>query len=103
MTESDRTLAALEARLARLEDTEAVRETWLDYCTQIDLADFERLGDVFTEDAELELDGLAPTVDGTYRGRRSIIDDFYRRAAGPADGPPGSGKAMTGHLCTNMR
>ena len=103
MTVDDRTLAALEARLARLEDTEAVRETWLDYCTQIDLADYERLGDVFAEDAELELEGLARAVDGTYRGRGSIIDDFYRRTAGPADGPPGSGRAMTGHLCTNMR
>jgi len=99
----DATLAALEARLARLEDVEAVRETWLDYCTQIDLGDFERLGDVFAEDAELELEGLAPQVYGTYTGRRSIIDDFYARTAGPADGPPGSAKAMTGHLCTNMR
>ncbi len=103
MMGGDTTLAALAARLARLEDTEAVRETWLDYCTQIDLADHERLGDVFAEDAELEVEGLAGAVDGTYRGRRSIIDDFYRRTAGPADGPPGSGKAMTGHLCTNMR
>ena len=100
---TDATLAGLEARLARLEDTEAVRATWLDYCTRIDLADFDGLGDVFADDAELQLDGLAAAVDGTYRGRRSIIDDFYRRTAGPADGPPGSGKAMTGHLCTNMR
>ena len=103
MTVRDTTLAALEARLARLEDIDAVRETWLDYCTQIDVADYDRLGDIFAEDAELELEGLARTVDGTYHGRRSIIDDFYRRTAGPADGPPGSAKAMTGHLCTNMR
>ena len=47
MTVGDTTLAALEARLARLEDIEAVRETWLDYCTQIDLAAYDRLGDVF--------------------------------------------------------
>jgi hypothetical protein len=103
MMAGDTTLAALEARLAKLEDVEAVRTTWLDYCTQIDLADYARLGDVFAEDAELEIAGLTAAVDGTYHGRRSIIDDFYRRTAGPADGPPGSGKAMTGHLCTNMR
>ena len=49
---TDATLAGLEARLARLEDTEAVRATWLDYCTRIDLADFDGLGDVFADDAK---------------------------------------------------
>jgi hypothetical protein len=95
--------AGVEARLARLEDLEEVRATWLDYCHQIDLGDLDRLGDVFAEDAELELIGLARQLDGTYRGRRAIIDDFYARTAGPDDGPPGSAKAMTGHLATNMQ
>lgn len=100
---ADQVPAGLEARLARLEDLEAIRATWLDYCHQIDLGDLDRLGDVFTEDAELELIGLAAPLDGTYRGRRAIIDDFYARAAGPPGGPPGSAKAMTGHLLTNMQ
>ena len=72
-------LATLAARLRRLEDLEAVRSTWLDYCNRIDVGDLNGLGDVFTEDADLEMDGLAPSLDGTYRGRRSIIDDFYAR------------------------
>jgi ketosteroid isomerase-like protein len=93
---------ALVARLQALEDREAVRETWLDYCTQIDLADMDRLGDVFTEDAVLEVEGLGRALDGTFRGRRSIIDDFYAATASPA-GPPGSTTAMTGHLAPNMR
>jgi SnoaL-like domain len=95
-------LEAVEARLRALEDREAIRDTWLDYCTQIDVADMDGLGDVFTEDAVLELEGLARSVDGEYRGRRSIIDDFYALTASPA-GAPGSTTAMTGHLSTNMR
>src|SRR4051812_13250812 len=93
---------ALAARLQRLEDLEAVRSAWLDYCTWIDVGDLDRLGDVFTDDAELELDGLARTLDGTYRSRRAIIDDFYARTMSPA-GAPGSTTAMTGHLSTNMQ
>ena len=57
-------LDALLARVRRLEDLEAVRATWLDYCNRLDLADFEALGDVFTEDATLEMDGLGPGLDG---------------------------------------
>jgi hypothetical protein len=37
-------------RLARLEDLEAIRHTWLDYCMRLDSADWTVLGDVFTED-----------------------------------------------------
>jgi hypothetical protein len=90
--------ASIEQRLQVLEDREAIRETWLDYCTQIDVADMDRLGDVFTEDAVLELEGLARAVDGEYHGRRSIIDDFYARTAEPS-----AHGFMTGHLSTNMQ
>ena len=41
------------------------------------------LGDVFTEDAVLELEGLARSLDGEYRGRRAIIDDFYAQHGQP--------------------
>jgi hypothetical protein len=93
---------SIEQRLQVLEDREAIRDTWLDYCTQIDVADMVGLGDVFTEDAVLELEGLARSVDGEYHGRRAIIDDFYAKTASPS-GAPGSTTAMTGHLSTNMR
>jgi len=92
-------LTALAARLQRLEDLEAVRACWLDYCNRLDLGDFDALGDVFTPDADLEMDGLGPRLDGTYRGRRSIVDDFYARTGRPS----GSAHLMTGHLSTNMQ
>jgi hypothetical protein len=95
----DADLAALTARLQRLEDREDIRATWLDYCNRLDLGDWAGLGDVFTEDAELEMIGLAGGLDGAYRGRLAIIDDFYARTGGPTSGP----RFMTGHLSTNMQ
>jgi len=92
-------IAALTARLERLEDLESIRTTWLDYCNRLDLGDFDGLGDVFAEDAELEMDGLAAGLDGTYHGRRSIIDDFYTRTGRPSS----TARFMTGHLSTNMQ
>jgi hypothetical protein len=91
-------LAALASRLERLEDLEAIRATVHDYCNRVDLGDFAGLGDVFTEDAELDLTGLARSLDGTYRGRGSIVDDFYARTADPS-----SHGFMTGHIATNMQ
>jgi hypothetical protein len=92
----------LLARVQRLEDLEAVRATWLDYCNRLDSADMERLGDVFTEDARLEMVGLGANLDGTYEGRRPIIEDFYRRTGSAASGS-GATRLMTGHLSTNMQ
>jgi hypothetical protein len=94
-------LEQLAARVRRLEDLEAVRSTWLDYCNRLDSGDLAALGDVFTEDAELEMQGLAPGLDGVYRGRGSIIDDFYGRTG--ASSPPTQVGLMTGHLSTNMQ
>jgi hypothetical protein len=93
-------LAQLAARVQRLEDLEAVRASWLDYCHRLDAGDLEALADVFTEDGELEVQGLARSLDGTYRGRGPIIEDFYRRT-GVAP-PAGDVRPMTGHLSTNM-
>lgn len=93
------------ARLARLEDLEAIRRTWLDYCLHLDSADWAALGDVFTEDAVLEMEGLTHLVeglDGQYHGRHAIITDFYRRTGAvlPLGAKP---MFVTGHLSTNMR
>ena len=102
MTEPE--LTDLAQRVARLEDLEAVRAAWLDYCNRLDTGDLDALGDVFVEDAELHMDGLAPTLDGTYRGRHSIIEDFYRRTGSGAVAQPGVPTTlMTGHLSTNMQ
>ncbi|MFN0148388.1 MAG: nuclear transport factor 2 family protein [Dehalococcoidia bacterium] len=100
----DRQLADLMTRVARLEDGEAVRHTWRDYCMRLDSGDWDGLGDVFTEDAVLEMDGLdalAPGLDGTYRGRASIIGDFYRRTGTGA--MEDRSLFATGHLSTNMQ
>ena len=95
----------LAARLARLEDLEAIRHTWRDYCIRLDSADWVALGDVFTEDAVLEMDGLdhlAKGLDGQYRGRHAIINDFYRQTGAvlPHGATP---MFVTGHLSTNMQ
>lgn len=93
-------LADLLVRVQRLEDLEGVRATWLRYCNRLDAFDFDGLGEIFTEDASLELSGLARNLDGRYQGRRAIIEDFYRKTDLPAGVPP---RAMTGHLSTNMQ
>jgi hypothetical protein len=72
---------------------------------RLDSGDWTGLGDVFTADGVLEMDGLdalGGKVDGRYEGRTAIIADFYRRAAaGPATGS--GGLFATGHLSTNMQ
>lgn len=94
-------LEALAERIARLEDLEAIRSTWLEYCHRLDRHDLVGLGDVFTEDAELEMVGLAPALDGQYHGRSSIINDFYTATETPPSDEAAQ-RAMTGHLSTNM-
>lgn len=94
-------LVALLARVQRLEDLEDVRASWLDYCNRLDTGDLEALGDVFTEDGVLDMVGLGEALDGTYRGRASIIGDFYART-GSGGGQPVR-RLMTGHLSTNMQ
>lgn len=95
-------LEALSARVQRLEDLEAVRATWLNYCNRLDAFDYDRLGDVFSEDAALEVSGLSPGLDGSYAGRHTIIEDFYRKTDVQPSADVRVG-LMTGHLSTNMQ
>jgi hypothetical protein len=95
-------LSDLAARVQRLEDLEAVRATWLDYCNRLDSFDFGALADVFTDDGMVEISGLARSLDGAYRGRRAIVDDFYARTATP-DPQATPLRLMTGHISTNMQ
>ena len=99
------TIDDLVARLTRLEDLEAIRHTWRDYCMRLDSEDWSALGDVFTEDAVLEMDGLDHLIeglDGRYCGRQTIINDFYRQTGSVL---PHGAKPLfvTGHLSTNMQ
>lgn len=86
MTDDD--LKCVLARLQRLEDREAIRDTWLDYCNRLDSEDWNGLGDVFTEDGVLEMVGLnalVPGIDGVYRGRGDIIDTYQHRLLRESD------------------
>lgn len=99
------TLEHLSKRVQYLEDLESIRHTWRDYCMRLDSADAEGLGDIFTEDAVLESVGLEvirPGMDGVYRGRKTIISEFYFR--GTADEHKRRTEWFnTGHLSTNMQ
>ena len=98
-------IGELLARVRRLEDLEAIRTSWRDYCIQLDSGDMAGLGDVFTEDAVLEMDGLdslGGKVDGVYRGRGAIIGDFYSQV-GTRAALNDRGRFSTGHLSTNMQ
>lgn len=99
------TLEALAARLQRLEDLEAIRATWLDYCRCLDAEDWRGLADVYTPQGTLEMVGLntlVPDIDGCFHGREDIIGRFYRPAI---DSAANVRKRLfaTGHLSTNMQ
>lgn len=99
----DANIERLMERVQRLEDMEAIRHTWRDYCMRLDCEDWARLGDIFTEDAVLEmsgLDSLGSGFDGTYRGRQTILDDFYKTSIAQASEDRSH---LTGHLSTNMQ
>lgn len=102
---NEQELDRILARLRKLEDYEAIRHTWRDYCMRLDSEDWAGLGDVYTADGVLEMVGLnalLPGIDGIYRGRTTIIDDFYIPAIAGASNP--SAKLFaTGHLSTNMQ
>lgn len=72
MTESV-DVAALAARLERLETAELAREASWRYATAVDTCDFDLLASVFTEDAVLT------TRKGPRQGRDAIVD-YYRTA-----------------------
>lgn len=98
-------LEEIVTRLQRLEDLEAVRHTWRDYCKCLDAEDWVGLADVYAPDGVLEmlgLDALVPGIDGVYRGREAIIERFYKPAIDSAANPA-KGIFATGHLSTNMQ
>ena len=99
------TLEEVLKRLQRLEDREAVRDTWLDYCQRLDSEDWTGLANVYAPDGELEmvgLEALAPGIDGVYRGRHDIIERFYKPAI-ETGANIAKGLFSTGHLSTNMQ
>ena len=101
----------LARRVQRLEDIEAVRRTWHDYMAFLDSRSWEELADVFTKDGAVEMIGLDASRrgggtpgtirDGSYRGRRSIIDDFYN--VGARSVRPPVRRPASGHFGNNLR
>lgn len=99
------TLDEVVTRLQRLEDMEAVRHAWRDYCMRLDAEDWAGLADVYAPDGVLEmvgLDALVPGIDGEYRGREVIVERFYKPAIDSAANPA-KGIFATGHVSTNMQ
>ncbi len=83
MTES------LEERVQRLEDYEAIRRTWCDYLFNLDAGNWEPFGEVFTEDATVEIIGISEERDGIFKGRdghRRLVQLFAWRHAPTRDG-----------------
>ncbi len=98
-------LEGLMRRVQVLEDREAIRHTWLDYCRRLDADDWVGLADVYAPDGVLEMVGLntlVPGIDGFYRGRQDIIERFYIPALESAANID-KGLFATGHLSTNMQ
>jgi SnoaL-like domain len=83
----DTNLERLAERVRSLEDLESIRHSWRDYCVKLDSAGRQGLGDIFTADGVLDmvgLDRLLPGLDGQYRDREHIIDEFYLPAVSDA-------------------
>lgn len=95
----------IEERVRRLEDYEAIRRTWHDYLYALDSLNWDALSEVFTEDGAVEMVGLdsyQPGQDRTYRGRKTVIEDFYAPVM-TSTAAPQNGLFYTGHHGTNMR
>ncbi len=69
--------ADLEQRIARIESRESIRELVFDYSTAVDDRNFDRINEIFCDDATFgHADGRDKTV-----GREAIVD-FYRMRTG---------------------
>lgn len=107
MTQQEMTL---EQRLQRLEDIEAVRDTWHEYMLSLDAGAWDALLDVFTEDANFEVVGFDPELfnlqpsDLRHHGRDAIVNGFYRKLPGAAERAARKpGARRVGHHGTDLR
>lgn len=92
-------------RIRRLEDHEAIRDTWCDYLFALDSLDWEGLANVFTADGKVEMIGLdsyQPGQDRSYSGRKSIIEECYAPVM-TTTAAPDKDQYYTGHLGTNLK
>ena len=99
MTDAER-IAALERRLGRLEDKDAIRALRDSYHSCINDGRYEAIADLFTDDAVVELGYLAryegrAAVDAGFRGmgarERFFIKQFIHSHRIEVDGDTGTG------------
>jgi uncharacterized protein (TIGR02246 family) len=72
---------ALESRLRRLEDLEAIRQLFVDYGFTLDHGDFEAYGQLFADDGEVLLGSI-----GRATGPEAITDLMTKTLAGRQGG-----------------
>lgn len=102
-TATDTATTTLEQRVAHLEDLEVIRRTFNEYCFGLDAADWERFGDLFTDDAtyeQLGLEGVQEGSDMICRGREEVIEGYKNNIDGIA--VPGV-DIHTGHYGANLQ
>ena len=66
------TLEELEKRVKELEDVEEIKKVQFAYVNNLNVANWDEIGDCFAEDAKLEL-----PASGKRQGRK-VIADFFR-------------------------
>jgi uncharacterized protein (TIGR02246 family) len=86
-TDSDR-LDRLEARIDQLESVEAVRSTILEYVLAHDRGQSDRVADLFSEGARLDITGYGPELDTSIDGREAIRAMYTAIDAKYANNPP---------------
>ena len=92
---SDNRLASIPRNMP-FDDWFAVQQLHAAYALAVDSMDFEAMGNLFTEDAELDLDLVAPDLPA--RGRTALVSALRSRREGAAL----AGGALRRHVISNL-
>ena len=92
---SDPRLASLPQNIP-FEDWFAIQQLHAAYALAVDGMDFEAMGNLFTEDAELDLDLVAPDLPA--HGRKALVSALRSRREGAAL----TGGALRRHVISNL-
>jgi ketosteroid isomerase-like protein len=77
MDDTDDRFAALERRLAALEDERAIRHVFVRYGLAVDIGDVEATIALYTEDCHIDIDGVA-FMDGRHAARLIVESDVHQ-------------------------
>ena len=92
---SDNRLASIPRNIP-FDDWFAVQQLHAAYALAVDSMDFEAMGNLFTEDAELDLELVAPDLPA--RGRTALVSALRSRREGAAL----AGGALRRHVISNL-